>query len=100
MKRIGSLVARLAGIGCLLLLLGCGPSDSGHSGENPKHLSTDETRQVAMHVLLNRYPNAEITSESANSDSARYRFTTNGVTVPSVVVVDRKAGKAHFENAP
>lgn len=80
-----------------MLLLGCGPAGPGYPTENPKPLSTDEMRQVAMHVLLNRYPNAEITSESANSDSARYRFTTNGVPVPSVVVVDRKVGKAHFE---
>lgn len=82
----------------LLLVLGwllcsCGREAATDPG---KTLSTDETRRVAMHVLLNRYPNAEITSETSDGLSARYRFKTNGVTVPSVVVVDRKAGKAYF----
>lgn len=62
-------------------------------------ISTDETRQVAMHVLLNRYPKAEIVSEQGDGATWRYRFSTNGVTVPAVVVVDRKAAKAHFENS-
>ncbi|MGC3957083.1 MAG: hypothetical protein QM813_03695 [Verrucomicrobiota bacterium] len=83
-----------------LVLCSCSRDDSqSGAGSNAKRLSTDETRQVAMHVLLNRYPNAEITSETSDGQSARYRFKTNGVTVPSVVVVDRNAGKAHFEKA-
>ena len=81
-----------------LVLCSCSRDDSqSGAGSNAKRLSTDETRQVAMHVLLNRYPNAEITSESSDGRTSRYRFTTNGITVPSAVVVDRIAGKAHFE---
>ena len=51
-----------------------------------------------MHVLLNRYPHAEIVSERAEGQNWRYRFSTNGTVVPSEIVVDRKAAKAHFES--
>lgn len=51
-----------------------------------------------MHVLLNRYPRAEIVSEQGEGQTRTYRFTTNGTLVPVAVVVDRKAGKARFEN--
>ena len=51
-----------------------------------------------MHVLLNRYPQAEIVSEQGEGQIWKYRFSTNGVVVPTVLVVDRKAGKARFEN--
>lgn len=50
-----------------------------------------------MHVLLNRYPGAQLISEVGEGQTWRYRFATNGVTLPVAVVVDRKAGKAHFE---
>lgn len=83
-----------------LMLGSCSRDDaSSGAGGNGKVLSTEETREVAMHILLNRYPKAEITSESSDGQNWRYRFSTNGVTVPSTVVVDRKAGKAHFEKA-
>ena len=52
-----------------------------------------------MRLLLSRYPNAEITSEESDSQTFKYRFSTNGVTVPSVVVVDRKAREARFEKS-
>lgn len=51
-----------------------------------------------MHVLLNRYPKAEIVSESNDGQTWKYRFATNGITVPAVVIVDRKTAKARFEN--
>lgn len=51
-----------------------------------------------MHVLLNRYPDAQIVSEQSDGQFSKYRFATNGVTVPSVLVVDRKAAKARFES--
>lgn len=85
----------------LLICLGlcsCSHDDSSsNSGKAVKLISTDETRQVAMHVLLNRYPKAEIISESNDGSTWRYRFSTNGTAVPAVVVVDRKTAKAHFE---
>jgi len=77
-----------------VLLCSCGRKDTNTSS---KTLSTDEARQVAMHVLLNRYPKAEIVSQQEAGQVWRYRFATNGVTAPVVVVVDRKASKAHFE---
>lgn len=80
-----------------LMLCSCSREDPQTGGAATKLLSTDETRQVAMHVLLNRYPKAEIVSESSDGQRWRYRFSTNGVTVAVAVVVDRKAGKAHFE---
>lgn len=61
-------------------------------------ISADETRQIGMHVLLNRYPKAEIVSEQADGQNWKYRFSTNGTVVPSVLIVDRKANKARFEN--
>lgn len=63
-----------------------------------KFISTDETRQVAMHVLLNRYPQAQIVSERSEGQTWTYRFSTNGTTLPLAVVVDRKTAKAKFEN--
>ncbi len=51
-----------------------------------------------MHVLLNRYPQAEIVSELGEGQIWKYRFSTNGTVVPVVLVVDRKAGKARFES--
>lgn len=51
-----------------------------------------------MHVLLNRYPDAKIVSENGEGPIWKYRFSTNGSVVPSVLVVDRKAGKARFES--
>ena len=61
-------------------------------------ISTDETRQVGMHVLLNRYPDAKIVSEQSDGRLSKYRFSTNGTVVPSVLVVDQKEGKARFES--
>lgn len=75
----------------------CQP-DSGSDADRPL-LSTEDTRRVAMHVLLNRYPKAEIVSETSEGQFCRYGFSTNGAVVPAVVVVDRKAGKARFEKA-
>ncbi len=51
-----------------------------------------------MHVLLNRYPDARIVSEQGDGHLWKYRFATNGTTIPSVLVVDRKAAKARFES--
>jgi hypothetical protein len=83
-----------------LLLCSCSRDDApGGAGGSAKPLSTDETRQVAMHILLNRYPEAQIVSQQEEGQTWKYRFATNGVTVPVTVVVDRKAGKAHFEKA-
>lgn len=84
----------------LLLLLGwllcsCGAEDTDKPSQP---LSTEATREVAMHVLLNRYPEAQIVSELEQGTTWKYRFATNGVTLPVAVVVDRKIGKAHFEN--
>lgn len=82
-----------------LVLCSCSRDDApGGTGGSGKLLSTDETRQVAMHVLLNRYPEAQIVSQQEEGLTWKYRFSTNGVTLPVAVVVDRKAGKAHFEN--
>ena len=50
-----------------------------------------------MHILLNRYPEAQLVSELGEGQTWRYRFATNGVTLPVTVVVDRKTAKAHFE---
>ena len=88
-------------IALLLLCLGlcsCSPDASAPDrSKSAKLISADETRQVAMHVLLNRYPKAEIVSESNDGQTWKYRFATNGITVPAVVIVDRKTAKAHFE---
>jgi hypothetical protein len=51
-----------------------------------------------MHILLNRYPNAEIVSEAGGSSTYTYRFSTNGTVVPAKIIVDRKAATARFEN--
>ncbi len=69
----------------------------GAANSGGKLLSTDETRQVAMHILLNRYPEAQIVSQREEGQNWSYRFSTNGTTVPESIVVDRKARKAHFE---
>ena len=90
-------------IALLLICLGlCSCSRDAASppaGKDGKMISTDETRRVAMHVLLNRYPKAEIVSESNDGQTWKYRFSTNGTVVPVVVVVDRKTAKARFENS-
>jgi len=90
-------------IALLLVCLGlcsCSPDASSPSGgSDTKLISQEEARQVAMHVLLNRYPRAEIVSQREEGQTWTYRFSTNGVTLPVAVVVDRKAGKAHFEKA-
>jgi hypothetical protein len=83
-------------VGLALCGVGC-DSKSSTSSESGKIISTDETRQVAMHVLLNRYPEAQIVDEQINGATATYRCATNGTMLPVVVVVDRKAAKAHFE---
>lgn len=75
-----------------LLLTACSPGNNDR-----KPVSTDEARMLAMRMLLGRYPNAEITSEENTGETLTYRFSTNGVTVSSVVVVDRKAARARFE---
>lgn len=90
-------------IALLLVCLGlcsCSRETSSPAGgsNDAKLISTDETRRVAMHVLLNRYPKAEIVSETSDGQTSKYRFSTNGTTVPAVVVVDRKTAKARFEN--
>ena len=82
------------------LLCSCSraPSSQNESGDDRPLISTDETRQIGMHVLLNRYPGATIVSEHGEGQLWKYRFATNGTTIPSVLVVDRKAAKARFEN--
>jgi nitrous oxide reductase accessory protein NosL len=84
-----------------LSLCSCSRDASTQTGgtNTAKLISTDETRRVAMHVLLNRYPKAEIVSESNDGPIWKYRFSTNGTTVPAVVIVDRTTAKAHFEKA-
>jgi hypothetical protein len=81
-----------------LMLGSCSREDSQAGNDASKWISIDKTRQVAMHVLLNRYPKAEIVSEQGDGQIWKYRFSTNGTVVPAVVVVDRKAAKARFEN--
>ncbi len=81
-----------------LILSSCSRAPEPGSGASPTLISTDATRRVAMHVLLNRYPRAEIVSEQNDRHMTKYRFSTNGTLVPTAVVVDRKAGKARFEN--
>lgn len=90
---------RLALLAVGLLLCACSrtPSSSSDKGDEATWISTDETRRVGMHVLLNRYPQAQIVSELKEGRTWRYRFSTNGITLPVVVVVDRKAAKARFE---
>ena len=51
-----------------------------------------------MHVLLNRYPNAQIVSELGEGQNWTYHFATNGKVLPLVIVVDRKTATARFEN--
>ncbi len=81
-----------------LALCSCERSPQANSGgDNVKLISTDETRRVGMHVLLNRYPQAEIVSERSDGSVSTYRFSTNGVVLPVAVVVDRKTAKARFE---
>lgn len=79
----------------LLLCLALGACSPGNADRKP--VSTDEARRIGMRLLLGRYPKAEITAEESDGQTLRYRFATNGVSVPSVVVVDRKAGRARFE---
>ncbi len=82
------------------LLCSCSRTPSaqnGRSNDSPL-ISTDETRKIGMHVLLNRYPDATIVSEQGVGQLWKYRFATNGTTIPSVLVVDRKAAKARFES--
>lgn len=81
-------------------LCSCGrnpEAKEGGGGNASKLSSMDETRQIGMHVLLNRYPQAQIVSESAEGQKWKYRFSTNGVVLPLAVVVDRKSGQARFE---
>jgi hypothetical protein len=80
-----------------ILLCSCSEQPSTKDGAAVKKISLDRTREVAMHVLLNRHPEAQIVSESGNGRIWTYRFATNGTLVPLAVVVDRKAGKARFE---
>ena len=81
-----------------LLLCSCSRSPSPPAGGgNPAWLTLDKTREVGMHVLLNRYPQAQIVSELGEGRTWTYRFATNGTLVPLALVVDRKAGKARFE---
>jgi hypothetical protein len=86
-------------LGCLLVC-SCSKDSTSAPDDAPPLISGDETRKIAMHVLLNRYPHAEIVSETVARTTAIYRFATNGITVPLSVVVDRQAGKAKFEPAP
>ena len=69
----------------------------GGVGDDPTWLSNDETRQVSMQLLTNRYPQAQLVSELGEGRIWTYRFTTNGAVVPVAMVVDRKTGKARFE---
>ena len=81
----------------LLWLCSCSREPSAEGGAEAKLISIDRTREVAMHVLLNRHPQAQIVSESGDGRTWTYRFATNGTLVPLAVVVDRKAGKAKFQ---
>ena len=80
-----------------LLVCSCSREPSPEVGTDAKLISLERTREVAMHVLLNRHPQAQIVSESGDGRTWTYRFATNGTLVPLAVVVDRKAGKARFE---
>ena len=81
----------------VLSLCSCSREPDPPGGAGAKLISLDRTRAVAMHVLLNRHPQAQIVSESGEGRTWTYRFATNGTLVPLAVVVDRKAGKARFE---
>lgn len=81
----------------VLSICSCSRESSPPGGAKAKLISLDRTREVAMHVLLNRHPQAQIVSESGDGRTWTYRFVTNGTLVPLAVVVDRKAGKARFE---
>lgn len=81
----------------VLSLCSCSREPSSQGDGDAKLISLDRTREVAMHVLLNRHPQAQIVSESGEGRTWTYRFATNGTLVPLAVVVDRKAGKARFE---
>lgn len=80
-----------------ILLCSCSEEPSANDSAAVKKISLDRTREVAMHVLLNRHPGAQIVSESGSGRTWTYRFATNGTLVPVAVVVDRKAGKARFQ---
>lgn len=80
-----------------LLVCSCSRESTPEGGADAKLISRDQTREVAMHVLINRHPQAQIVSESGDGRTWTYRFATNGTLVPLAVVVDRKAGKARFE---
>ena len=94
-----TLKAYLMLLGCFALC-SCSRTPSSQDGNRDERtmISADETRQIGMHVLLNRYPKAEIVSEQADGQTWKYRFSTNGTVVPAVLVVDRKAQKARFES--
>jgi|ERR1043165_78018 hypothetical protein len=95
-------VLALISIFLCILLCSCHRDSKLHlgGGEDTSWISAGETERVAEHFLTNRYPGARFDSLLANGATWRYRFSTNGTTLPVavLVVVDRKTGKARFEN--
>jgi hypothetical protein len=85
-----------------VMLCSCGSSPSfkiSGVGDDPTWISCDETLRVAEQLLTNRYPQAQIVWLQGDGQTWTYRFATNGTVSPEAVVVDRKKGKAKFENA-
>ena len=70
----------------------------GGVGNDPTWISNDETRQVGMQLLTNRYPQARIVTSIGNGQISTYYFATNDKVMPVAVVVNRKTGKARFED--
>ena len=68
-----------------ILLCSCSEQPSPKDGTALKKISLDRTREVAMHVLLNRHPDAQIVSESGDGRMWTYRFATNGTLVPDLL---------------
>jgi hypothetical protein len=90
---------------CLLILIclslcACNRDSSGKLGgigEDKGWLSEEKTREAAMQVVLNHYPQAELTSTLGEGRLWTFFFSTNGVAATTAVVVDRESGKTHFE---
>jgi hypothetical protein len=83
----------------LVFIPGCSP-DTTRQTETSKDtplISLEETRQIGMHILLNRHPKAAIVSERDDGSTVIYRFSTNDVVAPVVVIVDKRTSKARFE---
>lgn len=72
----------------------------GGVGEDPSLVQREPAIRSAGELMKGKgFATAQIVEEISSDTSFRFRFATNGVVLPSTVVVDRKNGKATFETA-